>query len=66
VRQAGAQIEVGQSHLLFDFKENLRGGVDVSSDGKRFLLAVRPDPLRRVEEPPLTAVVNWPSILKGR
>jgi serine/threonine protein kinase/sugar lactone lactonase YvrE len=66
VRQAGAQIEVGQPHLLFDFNESLSGGVDVTRDGKRFLLAVRPDPLRRVDESPLTVVVNWPSILKGR
>ena len=65
VRPAGALIEVGPARLLFDLKQSLTSAMDVTGDGQRFLVALRPDS-RRDDEAPLTVVVNWPSILRGK
>ncbi len=65
VRPAGAVIEVGPARLLFDLQQSVGSSFDVAGDGQRFLVALRPDP-RRDDDAPLTVVVNWPSILRGK
>jgi Tol biopolymer transport system component len=59
--KSGARFEHGVSKPLFEARMGAQSGVDVSPDGKRFLLVV---PLEQAANPPMTVVVNWHAGLK--
>jgi serine/threonine protein kinase len=59
VRTTGAAFEADTPRLLFHAP--LAVSIDVTSDGQRFLMGVRPED---EQSPPLTLVTNWPAGLK--
>ena len=57
----GSSVEVGAVRSLGIPVVRGRGWMyDVSADGQRFLVAVRPEP----KAAPLTLISNWPLLLK--
>jgi hypothetical protein len=62
VRANGVALEIGVPQRLF--QAPLDYGWDVTSDGKRFLLAV-PQGQRNFQEP-INIALNWPALLKKK
>jgi hypothetical protein len=61
-----ADLRLGQPVALFEGKFRFTGGLgtianyDVAADGQRFLVAT---PTGTREEPPITVITNWQSLL---
>ena len=59
--ESGPAFHAGAPVALFAFRPNLNGNAfDVSSDGKRFLVNALP---AEQGSPPLSLLVNWPSLV---
>ncbi len=64
VTSSGSQLRLGDAERLFDSGvRTLRYGYDVSPDGQRFLVNRL---LEGSSLSPITAVINWPSLLPQR
>lgn len=61
VKENGAALEIGIPQLLF--QAPLDYGWDITSDGKRFVMAVIPQG-QQTAQVPITVVLNWPAQLK--
>ncbi len=61
VKENGPALEIGIPQLLF--LGPIDYGWDVTSDGKRFLMAVLPQG-QQAAQVPITVVLNWPAQLK--
>ena len=61
VRARGAALEFGTPDLLFS--NETAGSADVTADGERILLVIRPQAERK---PPITLVANWTAGLDRR
>jgi len=57
----GPAFQMGTPQQLFSVPLN-NAGVDVTADGKRFLLAAPPG--SQNVSAPITVILNWPALLK--
>jgi len=62
--EVGSNLVIGKVQPLFTANPAFSGFhvYDVTSDGKKFIIASRS--ARQAPEPPLTLVTNWPALLK--
>ena len=62
VNGSGTAFQVGVPHLLFTAQPS--PGLDMASDGKRFLLNMEPGQVQAKTAAPITVVLNWQADLK--
>jgi hypothetical protein len=62
VNGSGAAFQTGTPKQLFAAPPNT--GVDVTTDGKRFLMTVAPGQGQQNSQTPITVVLNWQADLK--
>jgi serine/threonine protein kinase len=59
-------LEAGPEKRLFQLPVGANSNFTLAPDGQRFLFSIAPDVAESSAEPPLTTVVNWTAIVKGR
>lgn len=62
VSGSGAALQTGVPHKLFSLA--ISGSLDVTADGKRFLVSIPPGQTGQGAQTPITVVLNWQADLK--